>query len=111
MLYLGPNSKRFLGSFLMVLHRVRHIWVGTVGASIIHLAISGISWNTCLWSLSFIHAKVSNHVTTGVSVGDSLHWSIHSILINGVSKTNSWNCVNIKELEIVCICITVELIA
>jgi len=95
----------------MVLHGVWHVWIGAVGTSGVKLSIAGVCWNTCSWPLTVAHAKITHHVSTsGVSVGDCLHWSLH-VLSDCVSKTNGWNSVNIKELEVIGISIAIEVIA
>jgi len=92
----------------MVLHCRWHVWIGTMGTSGVKLSISGVSWNTCCWSDSVFHAEILNKVfASGISISYSVKWLLN-ILSNRISKSNSWNGIDIKELEIISISITME---
>ena len=57
---------------------------------------------------SIIHAKVLKVLSRSVSIGYSVKRMLWVFLSNRVTESNSWNCINIKELEIVCVSVTVE---
>ena len=93
----------------MVLHCRRHVWIGTMGTSGVKLSISGVRWNTSCWSYSIFHAEILHEVfASSISISYSVKWLCVCILSNCISKTNSWNGIDIKELEIISISITME---
>ena len=109
MFLFSSNSEWFLGCGLMILHCRWHVWISTMAITTgFKLSITCICWHSCRWSDSGIYTEILNKIfTSGISVSYGLKRSL-TILSDCISKTNGWNCVNIKELEIIGISIAME---
>jgi hypothetical protein len=111
MFLFGSNSERFFGCGLMILHGMWHadmpsIRICAITSSSFQLTISGVRWNTCCWSNS-MPMMLLKLLTSSVSICHRIK-RLLIILINRSPEANSWNCVNIEELEIISVGITVE---